>query len=66
MGQTSDLICRFKSHNELGHEFTKRYRPWIVVYCEFFDDKASANKKEKYYKSGKGYYERLAIIQKLK
>ncbi len=64
VGYTSDLISRFKSHNELGGGFTKRYRPWIVIHCEFFDDKSSAILKENYYKSGKGYYERMNIINK--
>ncbi len=66
VGFTTNLIGRFKSHNELGEDFTKRYRPWIVIYCEYFEDKKEAVKREKYYKAGKGYYERNEIIQKLR
>lgn len=66
VGYTSDLIGRFKSHNQLGEEYSKRYRPWVVIYCEYFDDKATAMKREKYFKAGVGYYERNEIIQKLK
>ena len=66
VGFTSNLIGRFKSHNELGADFTKRYRPWIVIYCEYFEDKKEAVKREKYYKGGKGYYERNEIIQRLR
>lgn len=33
IGYTSNLIGRFKSHNELGTKgYTIRYRPWIVVH----------------------------------
>ena len=66
MGYTSDLIERFKSHNELGKEFTKRYRPWIVIYCEYFMDKKAAMKRVKYFKSGVGYYERNEIVHNLR
>lgn len=66
VGFTTDLINRFKSHNELGQEFTKRYRPWVVLHCEFFESKKEAQQREKYFKSGKGYYERLEIIKNLK
>jgi putative endonuclease len=55
IGYTSNLIERFKSHNSLsdkGH--TIRYRPWKVIYCEHFTNKADAMKREKELKSGKG------------
>jgi putative endonuclease len=54
-GYTSDLISRFKSHNELatkGH--TIKFRPWIVLHVEFYADKKSAMTREKYLKSGVG------------
>jgi len=54
-GYTSNLIERFKSHNYLGKKgFTLRYRPWIVVFVEPFNDKSKARKREKELKSGKG------------
>lgn len=54
-GFTSDLINRFRSHNEYGTSgFTKRYRPWKVVYVVFFDTKEEAMSHEKYLKMGKG------------
>ncbi|MEB2782968.1 hypothetical protein U3A58_21495 [Algoriphagus sp. C2-6-M1] len=31
-----------------------RYRPWIVIYVEFFQLKKDAMKREKELKSGKG------------
>ena len=54
-GFTSNLIERFRSHNELGKKgFTKRYRPWIVVWVESYESKKEAMTREKYLKSGIG------------
>ncbi|SHF62894.1 GIY-YIG nuclease family protein [Flavisolibacter ginsengisoli] len=55
VGFTSNLIEMFKSHNELGHKgWTLNYRPWKVIYCEYFPDKSSAMFREKQLKGGKG------------
>jgi putative endonuclease len=55
VGYTTNLIGRFKSHNSLGVKgFTIKYRPWEVVYVDFFYCKADALKKEKYLKTGIG------------
>jgi putative endonuclease len=55
VGYTSDLINRFHSHNELGNkDWTRSFRPWIVIYCEYFANKAQAEKREKQLKGGKG------------
>ncbi|MFD2600960.1 GIY-YIG nuclease family protein [Flavobacterium suzhouense] len=54
-GYTSDLISRFKSHNELatkGH--TIKFRPWVVIHLEVYHDKKSAMNREKYLKTGAG------------
>ncbi len=52
---TSDLISRFKSHNELSTKgFTIKYRPWKVLYVEFFETKTGAIAREKFLKSGIG------------
>jgi len=54
-GFTSNLINRFKSHNKLSNKgFTKKFRPWTVIYVEFFNSKKEAIKKEKFLKSGIG------------
>ena len=54
-GFTSNLIERFKSHNYLSKKgSTIKYRPWMVVYVEFYYSKPEAMKREKYLKSGKG------------
>ncbi|MEI2750648.1 MAG: GIY-YIG nuclease family protein [Ferruginibacter sp.] len=55
IGFTSNLLQRFKSHNSIGKKgWTIKYRPWVVIYTEFYDDKISAMKKEKFLKSGVG------------
>ncbi len=54
-GYTSNLIQRFYSHNIFSDNgWTKNYRPWVVIYCEYFEDKTQALKREKELKSGKG------------
>ena len=55
IGFTSNLIARFKSHNELGTKgYTKRYRPWEVIFVDFYKSKREAMIREKYLKSGVG------------
>jgi putative endonuclease len=55
IGYTSDLISRFKSHNELATKgWTRRFRPWVVIYCEYYSDKLSATCRETALKGGKG------------
>ncbi|HET8809887.1 MAG TPA: GIY-YIG nuclease family protein [Flavobacteriaceae bacterium] len=54
-GQTTNLIARFKDHNELGKKgWARKYRPWEVVHVEFFSSRSAALKREKFLKSGKG------------
>jgi putative endonuclease len=55
IGYTSNLIERFKSHNYLAKKsWTIRWRPWTVIYCEYFSSKADAMTREKTLKSGNG------------
>ena len=55
IGFTSNLIERFKSHNELGKNgWTIRFRPWKVIFCEHFESKSEAMERECFLKSGKG------------
>ena len=54
-GYTSDLIQRFYSHNEYSNtDWSRSYRPWVLVHCEIFETKSGALKREKELKSGKG------------
>ena len=55
VGYTSNLLERFKSHNLFGTKgYTTKFRPWKVIYVEFFILKAEALKKEKFFKNGNG------------
>ncbi|MFM2049022.1 MAG: hypothetical protein RI955_1570 [Bacteroidota bacterium] len=62
VGFTSDLINRMKSHNQLGNDWTKKFRPWQVVHLEFYNSKQDAMAREKYFKSGRGLYIKKQII----
>ena len=61
-GSTADLLMRFKSHNVFGKDGTAKYRPWIVVHVEFFEDKLAARKRELYFKQGAGSRKKQQII----
>ena len=55
IGYTSNLINRFHSHNELSRkDWTHNFRPWVVIYCEYFNNREEAKKREKQLKGAKG------------
>ncbi|MFK5890414.1 MAG: GIY-YIG nuclease family protein [Flavobacteriaceae bacterium] len=54
IGFTSNLITRFLSHNKFGKGYTKKFRPWLVIYVEFFNSKLQALQREKELKSSRG------------
>jgi putative endonuclease len=68
IGYSSHLIIRFHSHNQFGtKDWTKNFRPWIVIYCEFHSDKASAMVREKQLKSAAAREDiKLKIITEFK
>ena len=53
-GYTADLEQRLLSHNELGNEWTKSYRPWKIIYTKEFSYKKEAIKYEKWMKTEAG------------
>jgi len=54
VGFTSDIINRFHSHNSLSKKgWTEKYRPWEVIYCEFYEDKRKAMNREYQLKGAK-------------
>ena len=53
-GFTSDLDTRLRSHNEFGNDWSKRYRPWKLIFIKEFFDKAQALSYEKWLKTGVG------------
>ena len=48
IGFTTNVEQRLISHNRLARKgYTVKYRPWVLIYSEEFDDKKSAMKREK-------------------
>jgi putative endonuclease len=66
IGETSNLIERFRSHNHLAKKgYTLKYRPWTVVHLEFFETRSDALKREKALKQGQGrHWIRAEILAK--
>jgi len=55
IGYTSNLIARFHAHNELDDKgWSRKFRPWMVVYTEVFEHKHDAVIREKQLKSSRG------------
>lgn len=53
-GFTSNLKERMISHNELGKDWLKSYRPWVLIYTKEFTDKKEAMNYENWLKTGVG------------
>ena len=53
-GFTSNLKERLLSHNYLGNGWTKKYRPWELIYTKSFSSKNDAMNYEKWLKTGVG------------
>ena len=55
IGYTSGLERRLQSHNELAKKgWTVRYRPWVLIHTEEFEDKKESMAREKQLKGGQG------------
>ena len=54
VGFTSDLKSRLISHNEKGHGWTSRYRPWKQIFIKEFNTKVEAMEYERWLKTGTG------------
>lgn len=54
VGHTNDLERRLEEHNGGKSIFSKRYKPWMIIYKETFNNETDAIKKEKYLKSAAG------------
>ena len=51
---TNNFERRLTEYNSGQNRSTKAYRPFVLIYCEEFQDRATARIKEKYLKSGIG------------
>ena len=54
VGISEDVERRLKEHNKGYSRFTSNYRPWGVIYREECQDRSSAMKRERYFKSAAG------------
>lgn len=54
VGLTSNLERRFFEHNSGKEKTTRSRRPFKIIYTERCEDRLSARKREKYFKSGIG------------
>ncbi len=62
IGYTSDLRRRLCEHNGGETTSTRWRRPFVVVYTEIFEDKAEAQRREKFFKSGAGRNESKRLL----
>ena len=53
-GFTSNLEQRLLSHNELGKDWTSKYRPWRLIFTKEFKTKKEAIDYERWLKTGAG------------
>ena len=53
-GFTRNLERRLEEHNAGKSLYTRRYMPWKIVYAEEVDNRETARKREKYFKSAAG------------
>jgi len=61
IGYCQDLKERIISHNKGENQYTKKGRPWKLIYYEAFTSKTDAIREELFLKSGKGR-ERLKYL----
>lgn len=54
VGITEHLDRRLAEHNSGKSIFTKRYKPWVVIYTEEYSSMNEARIREKYFKSAAG------------
>jgi putative endonuclease len=62
VGFINNLERRLNEHNKGFSTYSKKYKPWEVIYSEIYDTKEDAVKREKYLKSASG---RRLVLKKL-
>ncbi|MEK7621923.1 MAG: GIY-YIG nuclease family protein [Patescibacteria group bacterium] len=53
-GYTDNFSRRLSQHNDGKSIYSRRYRPWKIIYQEHFDQQLDAVKRERYLKSAAG------------
>ena len=54
-GSSADPDARLAEHNAGKVRSTQTYRPWSLHYCESFENKTEALKRERFFKTLSGY-----------
>jgi len=54
VGFTNDIDRRLEEHNSGKNQYTKKYRPWTVLYKEEYKTWQEAKKRETYLKGRPG------------
>lgn len=66
VGYTTNLKERLKKHKYGEVKATKNRRPLELVYCEKWESRDTARRREKYLKSLYGYREKYRLIKNFK
>ena len=67
IGYTSNLELRIKQHNNGESTYSRRKKPWKLVYSEELENKTSALKREKFLKKQKNkdfYYHLIKSLDR--
>ena len=67
IGYTSNLELRIKQHNNGESTYSRRKKPWKLVYSEELENKTSALKREKFLKKQKNkdfYYQLIKTLDR--
>ena len=64
IGSSAEPDERLGSHNAGRVRSTKAWRPWQLVFLEEYQDRATAEKRERYLKSGWGRRELAALLER--
>jgi len=54
VGSTQDVQERLRRHNAAHSKATRHGIPWVLVHAEFFPTRAKAQRRERFYKTGRG------------
>ena len=65
IGITNDPDRRLKEHNAGKSIYTRKFKPWEIVYKEEVIDRKTAREKEKYFKSSAGRKKVKIILSKI-
>ncbi|MCL6097413.1 MAG: GIY-YIG nuclease family protein [Bacteroidetes bacterium] len=62
VGMTNDLERRLSEHNSGKSIYTRKFKPWKIIYTEEYGTIEEARNKEKYYKTSAGRIQLKKIL----